>query len=105
MPPAVTVCANADDLAARAADLLLRAADEAVRERGRAFVALSGGSTPEKMYAHLARSGRAARPGLRYYFSDERLVPPDDGHSNYGLAKRALFEPAGVPGHVYPIRT
>ena len=34
--------------------------------------------------------------GVRFYFGDERCVPPDHAESNYGMAMQTLF-PNGVP--------
>jgi 6-phosphogluconolactonase len=33
---------------------------------------------------------------MQFTFGDERMVPPDHPDSNYGMARRTLFEPAGV---------
>ncbi len=74
---------------------VLRAAEK----RGKARVALSGGSTPAAFYAVL-RTGHFRRlpwERVEFYFADERAVPPDHERSNYGLARRLLFEPLGVP--------
>jgi 6-phosphogluconolactonase len=107
--PDVLRCHDSDDLARQAADLFVHAVGEAVRGRGRCFVALSGGSTPEKMYAVLARpewARRVAWGRTLLFFGDERLVPHDDPRSNYGLARRALLAPAAVPdANVFPIPT
>jgi len=34
---------------------------------------------------------------VRFYFGDERCVPPDDPDSNYHMARTNLFEPLGIP--------
>ncbi len=107
--PTVTICPNADDLARQAADLFVRTAEDAVRERGAFFVALAGGSTPEKTYALLARPERARRiawASTFLFFGDERLVPQDDSRSNFALARRALLDAVPVPdANVFPIPT
>jgi 6-phosphogluconolactonase len=54
-------------------------------------IALTGGSTPGKAYEHAA----ATQPNwsdAAVWWGDERCVPPDDEHSNYGLAKRTLLD-------------
>src|SRR5262245_55215335 len=65
--------------------------EQAIAERGRATVALSGGHTPRKVYEALAllpvRWDRVA-----VFFGDERCVPPEDPDSNYRMAKEALFD-------------
>jgi 6-phosphogluconolactonase len=102
-------CDDADDLANRAADFIIRTAGEAIRERGRFTLVLSGGSTPERTYRILARPVRtAALDWSRTYlfFGDERFVPPDDERSNFRMVQRSLL--AGVPipaDHVFPMAT
>ncbi|MGH2736575.1 MAG: 6-phosphogluconolactonase [Actinomycetota bacterium] len=60
----------------------------------RSFV-ITGGGTAEMLYPELVRSG-VTLAGKQVFFSDERCVPPDDEHSNYGLARRTLLDPAGA---------
>jgi 6-phosphogluconolactonase len=107
--PSVIVCHDADDLARRAADLFVDTSRAACADRGRCTVALSGGSTPEKTYRLLASpawAGQVDWGRLLVFFGDERLVPPDDPRSNYGLARRALLGAVPIPeGNVFPIPT
>jgi 6-phosphogluconolactonase len=58
-------------------------------------VALSGGSTPKKLFDVLAQRGRDFLPWDRVelWFGDERCVPPDHPDSNYGMAKQHLLDP------------
>lgn len=61
-------------------------------------VLLSGGKTPEPTYRILASAPMKERLDWRTiecFFADERPVPPDHPDSNYGLARRALFDPLG----------
>ncbi len=98
--PEIVVLPTADALAAEAADRFIRLSKEAVAERGRFTVALSGGSTPEKLYALLVapdRRGQIAWDKVFFFVGDERFVPEDDERSNFGMARRALLEPATVP--------
>lgn len=88
--------ANKEALARAAAEEVTRVATAAVRENGRATVALAGGSTPEAMYRLLADEPafRARFPWgqTHFFFSDERHVPPDDKESNYRMADQALLQ-------------
>ena len=61
----------------------------------RGSLVLTGGTTAERVYPSLARSG-VEWSGVDVFFSDERCVPPDDPGSNYGMAQRLLIAPAGV---------
>lgn len=36
-------------------------------------------------------------PTVRFFFGDERCVPPDHPDSNYGMARKNLFDPLGIP--------
>jgi len=58
-------------------------------------VALSGGSTPKKLFDELVHRGRAALPWERIelWWGDERCVPPDHPDSNYGMTKQHLIDP------------
>jgi 6-phosphogluconolactonase len=68
----------------------------AVATRGRACVALSGGSTPRaafKMMADASQPYRAALPWdrIEFFWVDERCVPPDRPDSNYRMTCEALL--------------
>jgi 6-phosphogluconolactonase len=54
-------------------------------------VILTGGDAARRLYPGLATL-RRDWSRLEVLFSDERMVPPDDDASNYGMAKRLLFD-------------
>jgi 6-phosphogluconolactonase len=69
-------------------------------------VALSGGSTPKRLFAELVSVGRDALPWDRVHlwWGDERCVPPDHPDSNYGMTRAALIEPLRLdPSRVHRI--
>jgi 6-phosphogluconolactonase len=105
----VLIYPDADHLAAGAADRIIQAAHDAIAARGRFTLALSGGSTPEKTYALLARPDRAARldwSRIYLFFGDERFVPHDDSRSNCHMATRSLIADAPIAAdHFFPIPT
>jgi 6-phosphogluconolactonase len=70
-----------DDPAREAAELLAAA---------EGHVALTGGSTPRAAYTQAAEL-RHDWTGVDFWFTDERCVPPDHEHSNFGMAERALL--------------
>jgi 6-phosphogluconolactonase len=70
-----------DDPAQEAAELLAGASGH---------LTLTGGSTPRVAYERAARL-REDWSGVDFWFTDERCVPPDHEHSNYGMADRALL--------------
>lgn len=68
----------------------------AVAARGRATLAISGGSSPRPMFEAWAKSG-FDWSRVDIYWVDERGVPPDDAQSNYRFARETFLDPAGVP--------
>ena len=97
---------DADDVARAAAGEFAEAAREAVRERGRFNVALSGGDTPRRLHRRLAADGKVDWSRAEIFLGDERAVPPDHPESNYRMARETLIEPAGIdPVHVHRVDT
>jgi 6-phosphogluconolactonase len=89
--------ADAEAVARAAAEEVVEAGARAVAERGRFAVALSGGSTPRRLYRLLADPAAPFRGRLRWdavhvFFGDERHVPPDHADSNYRMAREALLD-------------
>lgn len=105
----IVVCPDAGALAAEAADRIVLAAREAISQRGRFTLVLSGGSTPERTYTLLAQSPRRNQINWSLtwlFFGDERFVPHDDPRSNYRMAQQSLLIPAAVdPAHVFAVST
>jgi 6-phosphogluconolactonase len=92
------VYADLEDLARAARAELLRRAHDLLAERGRFTLALSGGSTPRRLYQLLAEAD-LDWSRVEVFFGDERCVPPDHADSNYRMAREALLDPARVPEH------
>lgn len=65
----------------------------ALPERG--AVGLTGGTTAQRIYPHLA-SEADAWSNIEILFSDERCVPPDHDESNFKMAAGLLLDPAGI---------
>src|SRR5580765_4243949 len=105
-PFEIRVLKTPQELFAAAAEEVVRLADQAVAERGRFTLALSGGSTPKALFNLLATNARATLPWDRMFFfwSDERHVPPDNPDSNYRMADEAMPSKVPVPaGNVFRI--
>lgn len=90
---------DAGALARRAAQYFVEMAGEAVAARGRARIAISGGSTPKAAFQLLAdpsQPWRSRMPweNLELYWVDERAVPPDNPESNYRMTREAMLEHA-----------
>lgn len=94
------ICSSLDALSEAAARLFTRTAAESMIQRGRFLVALSGGSTPGRLFELLARPpSRDLVDWQRafVFWADERCVPPDDRGSNYKLAWDALLAHVPIP--------
>ena len=76
----------------------------AVEERGSASLAVSGGSTPQRMFDALATLP-VDWSRIHLFFVDERGVPPEDEASNYRMVREHLVGPCAVPeGNVHRMR-
>ncbi len=92
--PSVRVFADPEAVAAAAARRFVELARAAVDDRGAFSVALSGGSTPRRVYELLAGDEYRERVdwrGVHVFFGDERAVPADHAESNYRMASEALL--------------
>ncbi len=96
----VEVYANPQELAWAAALRFAGLAEQFVRESGKFTVALSGGSTPKAMLSLLAQKPFADSlpwPAIRFFWGDERCVPPDHADSNFRMATEALLSKIPLP--------
>ncbi|HET7842050.1 MAG TPA: 6-phosphogluconolactonase, partial [Terriglobia bacterium] len=61
--------------------------------------ALSGGSTPRRLYEFLAEPEiQIAWDNIHLFQVDERCVPPDDSESNYRMIREVLLQKIAIPG-------
>ena len=91
----IEVSSNSDALMPVAARRFVAAADAAIHASGRFIVALSGGPTPQSLYARLATVPYVSCvewPRVHWFWGDERCVPPSDAASNYRIASEALVD-------------
>ena len=84
-------------LARRTAQHFVEIAEQAVAKRGRARIAISGGSTPKVAFQLLADPAqpwlkRMPWDKLELYWVDERTVPPDHPESNYRMTREAMLD-------------
>ncbi len=100
----IRVLTTPQEVFAAAAEEVVRDANEAIKERGRFTIALSGGSTPKSLFNLLATNARTTLPWDHMYFfwGDERHVPPTDPDSNYKMADEAMLSKVPVPaGNIF----
>ena len=62
-------------------------------------IALSGGSTPDTLFAYWRKrpKGELKNLGVHFWWVDERLVPVESAESNFGNAYRHFFAPEAYP--------
>ena len=95
--PRIDVSADFEALAHRVAQWIT---DLACATPGRFTIALSGGSTPKRLYQLLAATPlREALPWDRVhlFWGDDRFVARDDPNSNYGMAHEAMIAHVPIP--------
>ena len=106
MTPEVRHFASLADLSHAAAAAVVEVAHNAIQQRGRCAIVLSGGSTPKTLYRLLATTHRNAVNWGRVHlvWGDERWVPANDPRSNFRMAHEALIDHVHCPPeHVHPI--
>jgi 6-phosphogluconolactonase len=96
----VRVFATYEEMSLAAAEHFRRLAQEAVAARGRFLVALSGGSTPRRLFSLLGQPpfvGAIPWAETHLFWGDERLLPPDEEGSNYKQACDLFLQDVPVP--------
>ena len=96
----VFVSADLNDLYQRCADDLVEIGARSISRSGQFTLALSGGSTPLRLYKLLAESPyreRLSWDRVHLFWGDERCVPPDNLDSNFGSARKDLIVPLRIP--------
>ncbi|QCR22270.1 6-phosphogluconolactonase [Pontibacter sp. SGAir0037] len=98
---------NTKELSKAAAEAFVNVAREAVQQRGKFTVALTGGSSPVELYRLLAQAPyRNQVPWQQTYifWGDERWVPLTDDKSNAKMAFETLLNLVPVPkDQVFPM--
>jgi 6-phosphogluconolactonase len=90
-----------EELLNQLAEYVIHAANESIRAHGRFTIALSGGSSPEKLYRLLASPAfrdRIDYSKVYFFFGDERYVPASDPASNFRMVNNSLLEPLAIAG-------
>ena len=103
----IRICDDQEALSHATAELFTAEARQAVNDRGRFSVALSGGDTPRRTYQLLAQEPfRDLVPwqNTHIFWGDERCVPANDLRSNARMTHQALLDHVPVPQHqVHPM--
>jgi 6-phosphogluconolactonase len=95
MDPEILTFDDATAAANACGDKILEILDRARRERGRATLAVSGGSTPRLMFQWMAKRS-FDWSNVQLFQVDERCVPPDHELSNFRMTRESLLDSAGI---------
>ena len=96
----ISIYSDTDALSLDAAHYIVRLAAESIVSHGRFTIALSGGTTPRKLYGMLGDEPYRSQIDWAFvdiFWSDERCVPPDSEDSNYSLAQQVLLSKIPIP--------
>jgi 6-phosphogluconolactonase len=95
------ILSDIDALSRAALEELLSDLKNAIKQRGRGAIALSGGHTPEKMYSLWAATEKYRSETdwnrVHFFWGDERYVSQDDPLSNYRMTRLTLLEHVPIP--------
>jgi 6-phosphogluconolactonase len=101
MKQTIHIEADAESLAAYARDWLVERIAErhATSPAAQFSLALSGGSTPKRLYQMLAQlpAGKIDWHRVLLIWGDERHVPADHADSNYRMVRESLLEHIDIP--------
>ncbi len=95
----IEVFRDLDSLIETAAQVFVDAAHKAIAERGIFTVVLTGGNTVKDLHVLLASPAnrrKIAWEKVRFFWGDERQVPPDHPESNYGQARDLFLSHVGA---------
>ncbi len=97
VPGMLIAVPSAEDVAREAAARLAKTIRDAIKSRGKATIALSGGDTPKQTYQRLAEEPDLDWSVIELFWVDERAVAPTDDRSNFRWAKECLIDRAKIP--------
>lgn len=104
-PTDVTVHPTYEALSQAAAVHVQAVLTRALQEQEQCTLALAGGSTPRRLYEHLAQV-HLPWERVHLFWGDERFVPHDDPRSNVHLVHETLLARCAVPAaNVHPMPT
>ncbi len=96
----IAIYSDRDTLSQQAAQYIVRIASESIAARGLFTIALSGGTTPRKLYSLLGSEPYSSQIDwklVHIFWGDERCVPPDNPDSNFFMAQEMLLSKIPIP--------
>ncbi len=105
LSPIVEILPNKEVLIQRAYEVMVACLQGAIAERGRATIALSGGSTPKPLYAAMVKAD-VPWDKIYVFWGDERYVPHDHEQSNFRMTREAWLNHVAIPdSNIFPMPT
>ena len=105
----INVFKTVQELLVAMADYFVSTAKSSISSRKEFNVALSGGSSPKRLYEILSSSDfkhQVEWDKVNFFFGDERYVPADDPDNNALMVKKALFDPLNISSsNIFTINT
>ncbi|MEO6613308.1 MAG: 6-phosphogluconolactonase, partial [Chitinophagaceae bacterium] len=104
---AISTWSTIETLSTATAHFFVMESERSIAEKGQFVVALSGGSTPRRLFQLLATAAFSRNINWKKVFlfwSDERFVAHTDADSNYRMAKESLLDHIPVPvENIFPV--
>ncbi|TAJ15003.1 6-phosphogluconolactonase [Marinilabiliaceae bacterium JC017] len=96
MKPEIKIFQNTEEIANYLGTYLT----ELSQRKNEVFIALSGGNTPKTIFKTLSHQyqNKIDWSNLRFFWGDERCVPPTHRESNFGMTREHLFDFVPVSG-------
>ena len=96
----ITIWKDTEALSIAAAHFFVAECHRCIAKKGKFVVALSGGSTPKRLYQLLASpefNRNIPWEKVFLFWSDERFVLHTDADSNYRMVKESLLDHISIP--------
>lgn len=94
---------DADALSRLVCQRFVAHVQETLEKQDRFRVALSGGSTPKRLYELLSAEDLPWSQ-IEWFWGDERNVPHEDADSNFRMVREALLDRVAVPeANIFPV--
>jgi len=79
-------------------DKLISIFSKLLEDKNEITLAISGGNTPKELfiYWHKTYKELGIWNKIKFFWVDERMVPPDHEESNFGVAKNLFFDPMDI---------
>ena len=105
----IRILADTEAISRAAAETIIKDISDCLQAQDTYSIALSGGSTPRRLYALLANDAKLQEQipweRVHFFWGDERHVPPDHPDSNYRMAYNALLSKVPIPSiNIHRIR-